>query len=430
MIPALSPNSQAILLLTAPLVAGRGAPSAELLSLGEYNRLAKWLREKKHQPADLIGPGAADLVNECAALFEASRLEKLLARGFLLSQAVDRWHSRAIWVISRADPEFPRRLKAKLKEDAPPLLYGCGDLGLLEAGGLAVVGSRDVSDELLTYTANAGALAARSARNLVSGAARGVDQAAMRGALHAGGTVVGVMADSLERAALAREHREFLMDERLTLVSPYDPAAGFNVGHAMQRNKCIYALADAALVVNSDFNKGGTWTGAVEQLEKYHCGPLFVRVGDNVGKGNLALVRKGALPWPEPKNADAFADALATPAAPGVQEQQQESLPLGVEEARSSEPEMTVAPPERSATAAPAPETELDRAAAKVLHTTVAALFSQLLTSPATEDELAKRMDVVKPQVKAWLARFIAEGRIKKLNKPVRYRWVSQTPLA
>jgi hypothetical protein len=55
MIAPLTPNTQAILLLTAPLIAGRGDLSAKLLSLGEYNRLAGILREKQKQPADLIG---------------------------------------------------------------------------------------------------------------------------------------------------------------------------------------------------------------------------------------------------------------------------------------------------------------------------------------------------------------------------------------
>jgi predicted Rossmann fold nucleotide-binding protein DprA/Smf involved in DNA uptake len=66
-------------------------------------------------------------------------------------------------------------------------------------------------------------------------------------------------------------------------------AVGFNVGHAMQRNKLIYALADAALVVTSDFEKGGTWAGAIEQLEKLRFVPVFVRNGANAGKGNSAL---------------------------------------------------------------------------------------------------------------------------------------------
>ena len=89
------------------------------------------------------------------------------------------------------------------------------------------------------------------------------------------------------------------MDHKLVLISPYDPAAGFNVGHAMQRNKVIYALADAALVVTSDFEKGGTWAGAIEQLEKLHLVPVFVRNGANAGKGNSALLRHGATPLAE-----------------------------------------------------------------------------------------------------------------------------------
>lgn len=86
------------------------------------------------------------------------------------------------------------------------------------------------------------------------------NQAAMRGALQAGGRAVGVLGDSLASAAVNRENSDLILDEHLLLVSPYDPAAGFNVGNAMQRNKLIYALADAALVVSSDHRKGGTWS--------------------------------------------------------------------------------------------------------------------------------------------------------------------------
>ena len=53
---ALSPNTQAILLLTAPLITGKGKDSAELLTLGEYKRLARHLREMQRQPADFLSP--------------------------------------------------------------------------------------------------------------------------------------------------------------------------------------------------------------------------------------------------------------------------------------------------------------------------------------------------------------------------------------
>ena len=197
----LSPNTQAILMLTAPLIAGRRDASTELLKPGEYKRLARFLRDKQREPADLLAPDARELLEECQQLIGSNRLKDLLARGFLLSQAVERWQTRAIWVVSRADAEYPRRLKARLKEDAPPVLYGCGEASLLDTGGLAVVGSRDVDEKLIEYTEGIGRLVARAKRTLVSGAARGIDQAAMRGALETGGKVAGVLADRLERTA-------------------------------------------------------------------------------------------------------------------------------------------------------------------------------------------------------------------------------------
>ena len=126
----------------------------------------------------------------------------------------------------------------------------------------------------------------------------------------------GVLADSLERAALNREHRNFLMEGQLVLVSAYDPAAGFNVGNAMQRNKQIYALADAALVVSSDYEKGGTWAGAVEQLEKLRLVPVYVRANGETGKGLEALRRKGALLWPDPGTPEALTEMLAAEVSP------------------------------------------------------------------------------------------------------------------
>ena len=322
---SVSPNTQAILLLTAPLIAGRGGYSSELLTPGEYNRLARVLRDNQREPADLLGSEVDELLKKSQAVIEGGRLMRLLGRGFLLSQAIERWQARAIWVVSRADPDYPGRLKTQLREAAPAVLYGCGGATLLETGGLAIVGSRHVDDALVEHTENIGRLSAQAHRTVISGGARGIDQAAMRGALQAGGCAVGVLADSLERVALARDHREYLMDQRLALISPYDPAAGFDVGHAMQRNKMIYALADAALVVSSDYEKGGTWAGAVEQLEKLHLVPVYVRSNGDAGKGLIALREKGALPWPDPPSPEAFIAALAVQVDPvkGISGQKQ-----------------------------------------------------------------------------------------------------------
>jgi DNA processing protein len=431
MIAPLTPNTQAILLLTAPLIAGRrGEASPDLLSLGDYNRFARILREKHKQPADLLGPEADELIALCGQHFGRPRLVALLGRGFLLSQAVERWNARAIWVISRADGSYPRKIKARLKEDAPPVLYGCGEIGLLETGGLAVVGSRQVDDTLTDYTAQVGRLAAKSGRAVVSGGAKGIDRAAMQGGLEAGGTVVGVMADSLERAALSHDNREALMDGRLVLISPYDPAAGFNVGHAMQRNKLIYALADAALVVTSDFQKGGTWTGAIEQLERLHYVPLFVRNGADAGKGNQALLQQGAHRWPEPKSAADLEQAITSALASVAAQPKQDTFPLPVQEdgavysaTATATPPWSSRPAETTtpvvANTGPGPEIGLLAC--------VRAILQGQLIEGRTEEEVAAILSVNKSQAKAWLGQFVAEGFLEKVKKtkPVRYRTTS-----
>ena len=218
------------MLLTAPLIVGRSEASPDLLTPREYKRMARHLHELRRQPADMLSSEMDEVLKECQSVIDESRLKRLLARGFLLSQAIERWQTRAIWVVSRADSEYPRRLKARLKNDPPPILYGCGDAMILNTGGLAVVGARHIDETLIEFTKDIGRLAANARHTLVSGDARGIDQAAMHGALEAGGTVVGVLAATLEREALNHEHRNLLLERQL-VFSPYDPSAGFNVGH-------------------------------------------------------------------------------------------------------------------------------------------------------------------------------------------------------
>jgi DNA processing protein len=420
----LSPNTQAILLLTAPLIAGRGESSSDLLTLGDYKRLARFLRDKQRQPADLLAPDAIELLGECKSIIDNDRLKRLLARGFLLSQAVEHWQTRAIWVVSRADAEYPRRLKASLKDDAPPVLYGCGDASILDTGGLAVVGSRDVDEALVEYTESIGRLAAKAKRTVVSGGARGIDQAAMRGALGAGGVVAGVLADSLERTALNREHRNLLLEGQLVLISPYDPAAGFNVGHAMQRNKLIYALADAGLVVSSDYEKGGTWAGAVEQLEKLRLVPVYVRSNGEPMKGLDALRQKGALTWPNPDTPEALVEALAVKFPQNdVPDQEQLSFATAKEDASAYEVQPETLPTETR----PSAKAEVTAMTpAEELFVKVRALL-ELMDSPKTDAEVATDLNVSKAQAKVWLQRMVKEGVLERLTKPVRYLSASTT---
>nr|WP_269812203.1 DNA-processing protein DprA [Pseudomonas kurunegalensis] len=440
--PYISPNTQAILLLTAPLIVGRGLQSPDLLSPAEYKRLASHLHKNQRQPADLIGEESLEVLRVCRPVVDETRLQRLLGRGFLLSQAVERWQARAIWVISRADSEYPKRLKARLRTDAPALLYGCGDISLLETGGLAVVGSRKIDDGLVDYTASIGRLAAYANRTIISGGAKGVDLAAMRGALQAGGNVIGVLAENLERTAMNREERNSLREGKLVLVSAYDPNAGFNVGHAMQRNKLIYALADASLVVVAEVNKGGTWAGAVEQLDKLHYVPLFIRSTGEPSAGLDALRDRGAILWPNPQDSEALDQVFATKFLMSEEPQQPELLLTPSESAddvlaesqtllKASHPLQASDSFGRQRDAANPVIKEADKRTdlesemkidySELLFVTVRDLLGKLLESPAKDTDVAAALNITIAQAKVWLQRLVEEGVIEKQKKPLGY---------
>ena len=290
--PGLSPDTEVILLLCGRF--DSNADEFKPLSTPEYNKLVRWLDDQGLRPSSLID-GLLDCDHLEQTGLAQTRLERLLARGAALAVAVEKWHSHSLWVISRADPDYPQRYLDHLKSKAPPILFGIGDRGLLQEGGLAVVGSRDVDEAGIGFAKAIASRAATENITIISGGARGVDQTAMIAALTGGGAAVGVLANNLNREAVNSQYRDAIVDRRLVLVSPYTPTAGFTVGQAMGRNKLIYALADWALVVDSSVESGGTWAGAVENLRKFKV-PLFVRDGEDVPEGNQRLLQEGGIP--------------------------------------------------------------------------------------------------------------------------------------
>jgi predicted Rossmann fold nucleotide-binding protein DprA/Smf involved in DNA uptake len=417
----LSANTSAILLLTAPLLTGRGQSAGEVLSATEYGKLALRLKEVGGEPGELLTPSGARLRDACQPLIERSRLDRLLGRGFALSQAIERWQTRSIWVVSRADAAYPARFKSRLRENSPPVLYGCGEASILSSGGLAVVGSRNADDVLIEYARDVGRMAASARQTIVSGGARGIDHAAMLGALDNGGRVAAVLADGLESAAMRRENRSPLLEKRLVLVSPYDPSAGFNVGNAMQRNKLIYALADAALVVTADLNKGGTWEGAIEQLQKLQIVPVYVRTSGAQSGALTELRKRGALPWPDPGAADLEAVLSAQPRKPAAVGSQPDlfaaSGATGLERASRGNPLRPDATTVREQVIAVPTTTDF----AEDMLQAVRQLVLRIINGPTDAAEIARALGVTQPQARKWLTQLVDAGVLKKGGRPARY---------
>lgn len=285
-------NKQAILMLTTYFSSPKKGEPTPLTPL-EYGRFALWLWENKYQPKDLFSQFDEILNkwNDEKNKITKERLNFLIGRGMAMGVALEKWHSAGIWIITRSDKEYPKRLKAHLGDVAPAVLFGIGNKQLLNAGGLSMVGSRNIDASDQEFTQCIARQAAMEGLNIVSGGARGVDETAMLAALEVDGTAIGILANDLLKAALSSKWRKHLKQNQLVLVSTYYPEASFNIGNAMGRNKYIYCLSDFALIVRSDEGKGGTWAGANENLKKKWV-PLFIKEPSDAD-GNTALKKMG-----------------------------------------------------------------------------------------------------------------------------------------
>ena len=231
---------------------------------------------------------------------EPARLVRLLDAGVALAARLEGLYERGISVVTALDESYPHRLRDRLELTAPPVLYCAGEISLLGVDGIGVVGSRDVGPEAVDVTRKVAHLVADSRLTVVSGGAKGVDSISMAAAYEAGGSAIGVLADSLERAIGQADNRRAMLDGRACLCTPYRPDARFTAGSAMGRNKIIYGLARVTLVVASAKGEGGTWSGATEALKKRY-GRVAVWTGAGSGPGNDALVEAGGAAIEQPE---------------------------------------------------------------------------------------------------------------------------------
>lgn len=419
----LTEDTKAIILLCG--VFGKGS-SERPLSLAEYSSLVHWLIAMKMRPGDLLQKENIAEASKGSVL-DKQRLESLLGRGVQLGFAVEEWQRNGIWIISRSDTDYPIRYKKHLKDKAPPLLFGVGNRSLLNGGGLGIVGSRNVDEEGAAFTRQVAELCAYNQMPVVSGGARGVDQISMTASLEAGGVTIGILAENLLKKSVERDVRHAIADGRLLLLSPYHPTARFSVGTAMGRNKLIYAMADYGLIVSAEHKKGGTWSGAEEELKRKNSLPIFVRIGSNVPQGNNKLLDLGAIPWPESIERNSFKQQLFALVAQGREKQSKNRKELSLldiqpfHEVESIKKQQVADELVHEEASIIESESEPEESAGTIYHAVLPVILNKL-NFPTTAENLSKMLDVNKNQLNVWLKKAVDENKVIKLSRPVRYK--------
>ncbi len=431
----LSATAQATLLLTS-YFSTNSSEDVKPLTNAEWGRFALWLKEKSTTPAELLVTDPKVLLHGWYdGRISVDRIVQLLNRGHSLAIAMEKWQRAGLWVVTRSDPEYPWRLKQRLKTDSPPVLFGCGNRALLNAGGLAVIGSRNANDADLMFTNEVGAKAALERIAIVSGGARGVDETAMLGAMKQGGVVIGVMADSLLKAATSSKWRKGLMNGHAVLVSPFYPEAGFSAGNAMARNKYIYCLADISLVIHSG-KKGGTLNGAEENLKKVWV-PLWVKHTTDKDAANADLVAKGGRWLDTDAQTLTIADLMRIEGgcANLVKEEQVDlfsSMPTQPESFAESkftleaevEPKVAIIEEKVVKTTSSEKFVEInDHLSSSVdFYQLFITELQRLASNPIAIDDLIGLTGLHRLQLNDWLKQAESDGVVKKLNRPVRYQ--------
>ena len=213
----------------------------------------------------------------------AERICSLLSNTEQLRRYVQQGERFDCYPLTRVSQNYPQRLRDCLAAEASGVLWAKGNSEILQRPAIALVGSRDLRDENLTFARQVGIAAAQQGYVLVSGNARGADRAAQDSCLEQGGYVISVVSDRLEKYPL-QSHVLYLSEEGYDLE--------FSPARALQRNRIIHSLGNKTFVAQCALGKGGTWSGTVKNLQA-SWSPVFCFCDGSAA--SLELEQRGAM---------------------------------------------------------------------------------------------------------------------------------------
>lgn len=193
-------------------------------------------------------------------------------------------------------PEWPTQLD-DLDDAAPPRLWLTGDanLRLLALRSVAVVGCRNATSYGMSLATRWSTELVAAGWTVVSGAAFGIDAAAHRGALAAGGPTIAVMAGGVD-VAVPASHGRLISNiaDAGVVASEYDPGSSARRHSFLERNRIIASLSRATLVIEAAQRSGALntagWAHALGRVVLAAPGAADAATS----RGTHQLIREGA----------------------------------------------------------------------------------------------------------------------------------------
>ena len=203
-------------------------------------------------------------------------------------------HTHQTEILSPSSADYPVALEQL--PDAPPILYVQGSLLPTDQLAVAVVGTRHATTYGLNQANRFSYALAKAGITIVSGLARGIDTAAHRGALDAGGRTLAVLGSGLAR--LYPPEHQTLADEiskNGAVLSEYAPQCPPRSGQFPQRNRLIAGLTLGTLVIEAPDRSGALITARLAGEQNRDVFALPGPVNSRASRGCHQLIRDGAI---------------------------------------------------------------------------------------------------------------------------------------
>lgn len=239
----LNQDSLATLLLCSDLgLDGEMKKKYRPYTVVQWNKLVERIVNSSiKKPSNLLNADIETLKSELLLRDdEVNRIDFLLKRGGNIAIEVEKLESSGIYITTRAESNYPNRIKKTLKNYSPPIIYYSGNISLINKNSVAVVGSRDVDEGGILFTQELASKCAREGHLIVSGGAKGVDSIAENTIIENGGSAISIVSNNLAKKIKEKHVRNSILKGQLLIMSIVNPRANFTVYGAMDRNKYIY----------------------------------------------------------------------------------------------------------------------------------------------------------------------------------------------
>jgi len=196
-------------------------------------------------------------------------------------------------LVTLGDPAYPPALLTM--PDPPPILYVKGQIALLHARSVAVVGSRSATPQGIDDATRFARTLSESGLTVVSGLAAGIDGAAHRGALSGRGSTVAVIGTGADIVYPASHHAlAHQIAERGVLVSEWPLGTPARSANFPQRNRLIAGLSSGVLIVEAAMRSGSLITARLANEMGRDVFAIPGSIHAPLAQGSHRLIKQGA----------------------------------------------------------------------------------------------------------------------------------------